>query len=81
MPISAQISAEKVILTAKQHKIEELNSLASSTVFVEVISNLVHSLQAERGASSLYLASAGKRFEQNKHDIIKELQLLETRFR
>jgi hypothetical protein len=76
-----EISAEKVILTAKQHKIEELNRLASSTVFVEVISNLIHSLQAERGASSLYLASAGKRFEQNKHDIIKESQLLEVRFR
>jgi hypothetical protein len=76
-----KISAEKVILTAKQHKIAELNRLASSTVFVEAISNLIHSLQAERGASSLYLASAGKRFEQNKLDIIKESQLLETRFR
>jgi hypothetical protein len=75
-----KISAEKVILTAKQHKIEELNRLASSTVFVEVISNLIHSLQAERGASSLYLASKGKRFEQNKQDIIRESQLLETRF-
>jgi hypothetical protein len=76
-----QISAEKVILTAKQHKIEELNSLALSTGFVEAISNLIHSLQAERGASSLYIASAGKRFDQNKHDIIIESQLLESRFR
>jgi hypothetical protein len=75
-----KISAEKVILTAKQHKIEELDRLASSTVFVEVISNLIHSLQAERGASSLYIASAGKRFEKNKYDIIKESQLLETSF-
>ena len=76
-----KISAEKVILTAKQHKIAELNRLASSTVFVEVISNLIHSLQAERGASSLYLASEGKRFEKNKQDIIKESQLLESSFR
>ncbi|MGZ8271031.1 MAG: nitrate- and nitrite sensing domain-containing protein, partial [Methylophilus sp.] len=76
-----KISAEKIVLTAKQHKIEELNRLGSSTVFVEAISNLIHSLQAERGASSLYLASVGKRFEQNKHDIIKESQILEIRFR
>lgn len=76
-----KISAEKVILTAKQHKIAELNRLASSTVFVEVISNLIHSLQAERGASSLYLASEGKRFEKNKQDIINESQLLEISFR
>lgn len=75
------ISAEKVILTANQHKIEELNRLASSTAFVEAISNLIHSLQAERGASSLYIASAGKRFAQNKREIIQESQLLEARFR
>jgi hypothetical protein len=75
------ITAEQVILTAKQLKIDELNRLASSTFFVEVISNLIHSLQAERGASSLYLASTGQRFKTNKANIIKESQLLEARFR
>jgi len=75
------ISAEQVVLTAKQHKIEELNRLASSTFFVEVISNLIHALQAERGASSLYIASRGKRFTDNKQGIIKESKMLEARFR
>lgn len=75
------ITVEKLIIAAKQHKIDELNRLASSTIFVEIISNLIHSLQAERGASSLYLASSGKRFAQNKQSIIQESVLLEKSFR
>ncbi len=75
------ISSESVILTAKQYKIEELKQLANSTIFVEAISNLIHSLQAERGASSLYIASNGKRFAQNKREIIAESLILEARFK
>lgn len=76
-----EISSESVILNAKQYKIEELNTLAASTFFIEAISNLIHSLQAERGASSLYVASEGKRFSKNKKNIIAESERLEARFR
>lgn len=75
------ISTESVILAAKQYKIEELNQLANSTIFVEAITNLIHSLQAERGASILYIASEGKRFKQNKQEIVTESLVLEARFK
>lgn len=76
-----EITAENVVLVAKQHKIDELKQLASTADFVEVISNLIHSLQAERGSSCLYLASAGQRFNKNKQEIIRESQLFEARLR
>ena len=75
------ISTESVILTAKQYKIEELKQLANSTIFVEAISNLIHSLQAERGASILYIASEGKRFKKTKQEIVAESLILEARFK
>lgn len=75
------ISTENVILKAKQYKIEELEQLANSTIFAEAIGNLIHSLQAERGASMLYIASEGKRFKQNKQEIVTESLVLEARFK
>jgi hypothetical protein len=76
-----EITAENVVLVAKQHKIEELNQLASTADFVEVISNLIHSLQAERGSSCLYLASSGQKFTKTKEEIIHESRILATRLR
>lgn len=75
------ITVETLIIIAKQHKIDELKRLASSTLFIEVISNFIHSLQAERGASSLYLASSGHLFDANKRHIVVESQRFELRFR
>lgn len=75
------LTAENIVLVAKQHQIEELKRLASTAHFVEVISNLIHSLQAERGASSLYLASSGLRFKETRQEIIQESRLLESRLR
>jgi len=74
-------SAENIVLLAKQHQIEELERLVSTGDFVEVVGNLIHSLQAERGASSLYIASSGKRFSNARKDIIQESTLLEERLR
>ena len=75
------LTAENIVLVAKQHQIEELKRLASTARFVEVISNLIHSLQAERGSSSLYLASSGIRCKETRLVIIKESCVLETRLR
>ena len=57
-----ELSAANVVLVAKQHQISELKRLASTAQFVGVIGHLIHVLQIERGASSIYLASSGKRF-------------------
>ncbi|MEX0635430.1 MAG: nitrate- and nitrite sensing domain-containing protein, partial [Ferruginibacter sp.] len=75
------ITAENIVLVAKQHKIEELTQLAATADFVEVISNLIHSLQAERGSSCLYLASAGQKFTKTKQEIIHESRILTIRLR
>jgi hypothetical protein len=76
-----EITAENVVLVAKQHKIEELKQLTSTADFVEIISNLIHSLQAERGASCLYLASTGQKFTKTKEEIVHESCILERRLR
>lgn len=76
-----EITAENVVLVAKQHKIVELSQLASTADFVEVICNLIHSLQAERGSSCLYIASSGQKFSKTKEEIIHESRILAERLR
>lgn len=56
------ISVMQIVRLGKQARIEELDELAHTTQFVECIGKLIHALQAERGASSIFLASTGSRF-------------------
>ncbi len=51
------------ILRARQLDLQAMQHLAERATLVELIGQLVHSLQSERGATSLYLASGGRRFE------------------
>ncbi|MCB5185366.1 nitrate- and nitrite sensing domain-containing protein [Methylobacillus gramineus] len=76
-----EISPDQTIILAKIRHIDELERLSISTEFVENIGLIIHQLQAERGASCLYLASAGKRFGKERGDIIAENQSLELKFR
>lgn len=64
------LSPQKTILLAKTRHIEELERLSICTGFIETIGLLVHQLQAERGASCLYLASSGQRFILERGDLI-----------
>jgi len=75
------ISPAQTITLAKIRHIEELERLDSSITFVERIGQLIHQIQAERGASCLYLASSGKRFSQARADIVVQNQHIETDFR
>lgn len=74
------ISPDNTILLAKTRHIEELERLSVSIQFVESIGWMVHQLQAERGASCLYLASAGSRFAKERGAIIEQNQALESGF-
>jgi len=74
------ISPDNTILLAKTRHIEELERLSASIQFVESIGWMVHQLQAERGASCLYLASAGSRFAKERSEIIEQNQASESGF-
>ena len=76
-----ELSAANVVLVAKQHQIEELKRLASTSQFVGVIGHLIHVLQIERGASSIYLASTGKRFQAIRLEMVKDSESVERRLR
>lgn len=70
-----------ILLAAKQHEIAELGRLSSKARLVGVIGHLIHALQRERGASSIYLASAGLRFGDIRQQLIDESELIEKRLR
>lgn len=50
------------LVAARRCEIHDLEQLARSCELVQAVSELVHDLQGERGASNLYLASGGVRF-------------------
>ena len=57
------------LVAARRSEIHELEQLARSCELVQLVGELVHRLQGERGASNLFLASAGVRFgpERKEH--------------
>ncbi|MFN3986476.1 MAG: nitrate- and nitrite sensing domain-containing protein [Rhodocyclaceae bacterium] len=57
-------AALKFLLAAKRAEIQVLEQLAVTCELVSGIAQLVHMLQRERGASSMYLASRGTRFSE-----------------
>lgn len=75
------LTVPDIVLAAKQLEIEELKRLQSRSHLVGVISHLIHALQAERGASSIYLGSSGKRFGDTRRKLIAESQAVERLLR
>lgn len=55
-------SAQQLLLTALRCDIDSLHHLATTSEIVGDISGFIHALQRERGASTIYLVSKGKRF-------------------
>lgn len=74
-------SAENFVLIAKRLQIEELRNLAGSARLVDQTGKLIHALQAERGASSLYLASSGSRFRSTRQELVRVSESIEGEFR
>ncbi|WP_241244779.1 nitrate regulatory protein [Burkholderia ambifaria] len=55
-------TALQFALLAKHQEIASLRHLAEQIELVDLLGRLIHALQRERGATSIYLASSGKRF-------------------
>jgi len=56
------LSVSQLVLRAKQLEIDTVQQLAGRVALADLIGQLIHALQHERGASSIYLASGGQRF-------------------
>lgn len=75
------ISVDQIVLLAKQREIEELNGLRNRVQLSGTIGHMIHVLQSERGASSIFLASKGRRFRENRAALINESETIEALFR
>lgn len=75
------LSVQHIALIAKQQEIEDLRRLQSRTDLVITAGRLIHALQAERGASSIYIASEGKQFQGKRHQLLVEAQAIENQLR
>lgn len=78
---SMELTVSNIVLVAKQQEIEELRHLEARAQLVGEIGHLIHVLQSERGASSLFLASAGQRFGDNRKTLIEASRERETQVR
>lgn len=75
------LTVSNILLAAKQHEIAELKRLSSKAQLVGVLGHLIHALQSERGASSIYLASSGRRFAETRLQLIQESEGIERALR
>ena len=75
------LSVANIVLLAKQHEIGALQRLASSAQLVGVMGHLIHTLQSERGATSIFLASAGKRFASTRLEMVRDSETVERQLR
>ena len=75
------VSAAKLLLLSRQREIEALRTLESRSSLVATIGSVVHALQNERGASSIFLASRGERFADIRRDLAEESGRLEQLLR
>ncbi|WP_238594198.1 nitrate- and nitrite sensing domain-containing protein [Burkholderia pyrrocinia] len=55
-------TALQFALLAKQQEIASLRRVAEQIELIDLLGRLIHALQRERGATSIYLASLGRRF-------------------
>lgn len=75
------LSVPYTVFVAKQLEIQALKRLKTRSNMVGVIGHMIHVLQSERGASSIYLAFSGKRFESTRLELIREAETVESSLR
>lgn len=79
--VSAPVSVSHLVLRAKQLEIDALQHLAARAELVDVIGQLIHALQRERGATSIYLASGGQQFAEVRQSAVEAARPLEAQTR
>jgi len=78
---SMELTPSSIVLAAKNRQIQQLRHLATRVELVGAIGQLVHALQSERGASSLYVASGGSRFESQRTQLAADSSTVEQHLR
>ncbi len=73
--------AARLALDAREREIEALRRLATRAELAEALGALIHALQRERGASSVYLASGGRRFTEVRRHMAADALAAEARVR
>ncbi|RZT30772.1 nitrate- and nitrite sensing domain-containing protein [Cupriavidus agavae] len=73
------LSASQLVLHAKQLEIEAVRLMASRVDLADLIGQLIHALQRERGASSVFLASGGQRLATERAAAMDDSMRLEQR--
>lgn len=77
MPDPATLSPAQLVLHARQREIDAMRQLEARADLVEALGQLIHALQRERGASSIFLASQGQNFADVRRvtvDVVQEAQ-------
>jgi hypothetical protein len=77
----AETLAARFLRSAKTRRARDLKQLSILSALVKGVSELIHALQKERGASSIYLGSNGARFSERLGARVTESRCLEERVR
>lgn len=80
-PAATSVSVSHLVLRARQLEIDALRHLAARAELVDVVGQLIHALQRERGATSVYLASGGQQFADVRLAALAEARPLEAQTR
>lgn len=75
------LSVSSLVLRARQLETEAIECLARRVELVDAIGQCIDALQRERGASSIYLASGGQRFADERLAAVSESLPSEARVR
>lgn len=75
------LSVSHLVLRAKQLEIEAVRHLAGRVELADVIGQLIHALQRERGATSIFLASGGQRFQTERQAAMDKARPIEAALR
>jgi hypothetical protein len=75
------LTVSHLVLRAKQLDIDAVQHLAGRVELAGVVGQLIHTLQTERGATSIFLASGGQRFAAERQAAVDESRLIETTLR
>lgn len=76
-----QLSVSHLVLRAKQLEIDAVRHLAGRVELVDITGQLIHALQRERGATSIYLASGGQRFAAERQSAMDVARPIEDTWR
>ena len=79
-PAPKSPSAGDYLIASKSCELMNLQYFLQMGKLVQCISNLVHALQCERGASNVFLGSSGEKFAQERKHLVATSDRLRSEF-